>query len=70
MKPILYTIGCPKCIVLEKNLAAAAVDFEICNDVEKIKEKGIVHLPALEVNGEIMDFVTSVKWVGESRNGD
>ncbi|MCQ2052385.1 MAG: hypothetical protein MJZ03_00345 [archaeon] len=60
---ILYTIGCPKCIVLEKKLAAKGIPFEICNDIETIKAKGYDLLPVLEDGDNIMPFKEAVDFI-------
>ena len=64
-KIILYSTNCPKCNVLEKKLQSKNIDFEICNDVDLMVSKGIQQAPYLEVDNELMDFTTAVKWVNE-----
>lgn len=60
----LYTIGCPKCNILEKKLQAKDIAFEIVSDKKKIQEKGITSLPVLELDtGEQLAFGDAVKWV-------
>lgn len=65
MKPILYTTHCPKCQVIAKKLDKAGIEYDICEDIEVMESKGLVNLPALEVDGEMLDFVSANKWVGE-----
>lgn len=65
MKPILYTTHCPKCQVLTKKLDKAGIEYDVCEDIEVMESKGLINLPALEVNGEMLDFVSANKWVGE-----
>lgn len=65
MKPILYTTHCPKCSVLEKKLKQAGVNYEICEDIETMQNKNIDTAPALEINGQLLNFIEAVKWVGE-----
>lgn len=64
-KPILYTTNCPRCNVLEKKLNNAKIEYDICTDTNIMLEKNITYAPALEVNGELLDFKAAVKWVGE-----
>lgn len=56
---------CPKCKVLEKKLDEAGIEYEIINDVEKIKAKGYgnCYMPLVEAEGRVMDFSDAVKWV-------
>ena len=62
---ILYTTHCPKCKALARKLQEANINYEICEDVKVMEEKGFSFLPVLEVNGEAKDFSTAMKWVGE-----
>jgi hypothetical protein len=62
-KIILYSTNCPKCNVLEAKLNQKNIVHEICTDIDIMESKGMMSAPALEVNGELMDFGTAVKWV-------
>lgn len=62
---ILYTIGCGKCLILEKKLNEAGVDYKVCEDQQIMEEKGFDFMPVLEVDGRIMNFGEAVKWVNE-----
>ena len=63
----LFTTHCPKCMVLEKKLKAANVDFEVVEGAEAIAEKGYSEAPLLEVDGEIKTFTEAVQWVNTGR---
>lgn len=66
-KIILYTTHCPRCNVLTKKLDNVGIDYEVCDDVEIMKERGFMQAPMLDVKGEVMDFSQAVKWInGES----
>lgn len=66
-KIILYTTHCPRCNVLKKKLDNVGIDYEVCDDVEIMKERGFMQAPMLDVKGEVMDFAQAVKWInGES----
>jgi len=61
---ILYTIGCPKCNILENKLKAKGIDFEECRDKKIMQEKGITTLPVLVLDGgEQLTYLDAVKWV-------
>lgn len=62
---IMYSTHCPKCLILEKKLNAAGIDYNICEDEALMKEKGFDFMPVLEVDGQIMNFGEAVKWVNE-----
>ena len=63
MSAILYTTHCPRCMVLEQKLKQKGVTFTEVNDVDEIQNKGYQQVPVLEVDGEVMDFPTAVKWI-------
>lgn len=63
MRVTLYSIGCPKCVILETKMKQKNIEYNIETNVDLMVEKGFQSLPMLEVNGEIMDFGTAVKWV-------
>lgn len=59
----LYTIGCPKCKILEEKIKAKNISIDIIEDVEELKETGIEIFPVLEVDGEKMEFYDAITWV-------
>lgn len=59
----LYTINCPRCIVLEKKLDNKGINYEKVTDENIIKNMGITILPVLEVDGELLGFSEAVTWV-------
>ena len=62
-KCILYSTGCPKCKVLKSKLDDKNIDYIVIDDIDEIMSKGIDSVPVLEVNGEMMNFKESMKWV-------
>ena len=70
MSIILYTTGCPKCRILKKKLEEKNIEYEICNDIDAMLEKGFVTAPVLEVNSEVMDFKTAVDFVNKLNQED
>ena len=65
MNAVVYSTGCPKCNILKKKLLEAGIEYLVVNDVEVMLEKGIKDVPWLEVDGKLMDFLSSVKWINE-----
>lgn len=63
MTVILYTIGCPKCNVLEKKLNQKGIKYTIVSNKEQIKVRGIFQLPCLEIDGNLKTFSDAVSWV-------
>lgn len=62
-KVILYTTGCPKCIVIEKKLNMKGVAYDIVADEAVMERKGIATVPMLEINGRLLDFGEANQWV-------
>ena len=61
-KPILYTIDCPACKILEKKLNAQGIEYDTI-DARENNPKNMTEFPKLEVNGEVMNYADAVKWV-------
>lgn len=59
----LYTIGCPKCTILEKKINEKGIKYEICEDTGTMINKGIDELPVLEMDGKLMNFKEAVDYV-------
>lgn len=60
---VLYTTGCPKCLILEKKLKDKNVNYEVCNDVDIMRDAGITSVPVLEICGKQLSFYDAVKYV-------
>ncbi len=65
MNIILYSTGCPKCNILKKKLADAQMEYSVVEDVDVMLSKGLKEVPWLEVDGNLMNFVDSSKWINE-----
>lgn len=62
---VLYTTHCPKCKVLTRKLNDKGISYEVCEDTKIMEEKGFVSLPMLDIDGDVKDFSSAMKWVGE-----
>ena len=65
MNVVFYSTGCPKCTIRKNKLLEAGIEYLVVNDVDVMLEKGIKDVPWLEVDGKLMDFLSSVKWINE-----
>lgn len=64
MKITLYSSKtCPMCKGLKMKLNQKGIEYENCEDTDLILSKGIKHIPALEVDGQILDSTASMRWV-------
>lgn len=61
----LYSTHCPKCKIIEKKLREKEISYNEINDVDAMLEMGLTTVPWLNVDGELMDFVKSNKWLNE-----
>ena len=59
----LYSTHCPRCVMLEKKMGMKNIEYKVNDDVDLMTEKGITTIPALEVDGKIMEFKEAVDWV-------
>lgn len=59
---VLYTTGCPKCIVLEKLMHQRNIKYKVEPRKSVMTAKGFQSVPMLEVNGEILDFAAAFSW--------
>lgn len=71
MNVTLYTIHCPQCTVLQKKLDNSNIDYNIIDDIEKMKELGFKSAPILVVDEKAYTFSEAIKWLKEQEhNGD
>lgn len=61
----LYTIGCPKCEILEKKLINAGLEFEKCTDILVMERFNINEVPCLEIEGKLLDFKGAVDYINK-----
>lgn len=59
----LYSTGCPQCKALSMKLDKKGIEYQICNDEDKMKAIGLKAAPAIDVEGKVMGFADAVKWV-------
>lgn len=62
---VVYSTGCPKCGILERKLNEKNISFTKCIDVDEMLALGIMSVPVLSVDGDMMDFSKAVQWVNE-----
>ena len=65
MKVTLYSTNCPRCVVLEKKLQNAGIDYSINDNVEEMLSLGFMEAPILMVDRKAMSFKEANDWIGE-----
>lgn len=59
----MYSTGCPKCNILKKKLDENGVAYSIESDVDKMQALGLTELPALSVDGQMLNFNGAITWL-------
>lgn len=60
---IMYTTHCPKCKVLEMKLKQKNIKYVEEDSVDEMKKVGLHSAPALNVDGQILEFADAIKFV-------
>lgn len=60
---IMYSTGCPRCLILKKKLEEKGIDFKINDSVDKMLSLGIKEVPYLDTGEELLNFREAVSWV-------
>ena len=61
----MYSTHCPKCKVLAMKLAQKNIEFEEIDDLNEMRSIGLKSAPALQIDGQILDFNAAIAWVKE-----
>lgn len=71
-KIVLYSTHCPRCKVVAMKLQKKNIQFEEIyvnpdnpEEVQVMIDLGLKGAPGLMVNGKVMDFQESIKWIEE-----
>lgn len=56
MNITLYSTHCPMCNVIEKKLQSKNLEYNLCDDVNKIRELGFLSAPILQVDEDCYPF--------------
>lgn len=65
MNVVLYSTGCPKCNVLTKKLDQKGISYKHVDDINEMTRLGIMEVPVLSVDGELMGFQAAISWVNK-----
>ena len=65
MNVVLYSTGCPKCIVLKEKMDSGAIAYTENSSREEMLSLGIKQVPILSVDGELLDFAQANEWVNQ-----
>lgn len=62
---VLYSTGCPRCDVLKRKLGDNNIQYTECNDTEKMLSVGIIEVPVLKVDNNLLGFSDAIKWINQ-----
>lgn len=65
MNIVLYSTGCPKCMVLKRKLTEKGVVYVENNSIDEMLSMGFAEAPVLVVDDEVMNFPAAVGWVNK-----
>lgn len=65
---VLYTIGCPKCTILEKKLKEKNIKYTMVSDRAILINMGFDEMPVFEVDGKRMNFAEAINWINSASN--
>lgn len=66
----LYSTGCMNCKMLEAKLNAKKIKYRIESNMNVMEEKGLMSVPALEVDGMIMNFRAATEWINRLKEDE
>lgn len=59
----LYTTHCPKCKIVEMKLKSKSIEYEECDNIEIMLQKGFKQAPMLDVDGQLFDFSAAINYI-------
>jgi glutaredoxin len=59
----LYSTHCPKCKVLATKLQQKNVEYQENTDIDEMEKLGIMSVPMLMVDNQLMNFTEAISWV-------
>ena len=60
----MYSTHCPRCNTLQILLDRKGIEYEVCEDIDVMEEKGFMSVPMLETDEGVFNFSDAIKWVG------
>ncbi len=65
---ILFSTGCPKCLILKKKLEQKGIVYQENNSVEEMLELGITQVPILKVGNCLLEFADANNWINQQES--
>ena len=61
----IYSTGCPRCKVLKTKMEQKGIEYNECQDVDKMRAMGIRSVPVLAVDDRLLTFEDAIKFINE-----
>lgn len=65
---VLYSTGCPRCLILKKKLDQNGIPYQEKTSVEEMLELGITRVPVLKVEDRFLEFVDANDWINKQES--
>lgn len=65
---ILYTINCPICNRIKQMLDDKNIAYTLCTDETQMAQLGIEILPALSINGKLLQAKAAMEYINTRSN--
>ena len=65
---VLYSTGCPKCLILKKKLEQKNISYQENTSVEEMLALGITQVPVLKVGDCLLEFVDANNWISKQES--
>ena len=59
----LYSNNCLNCDILKSELKKAHLEYQECNDVDKMIEMGLNEMPMLGVGDKMLNIGEAITWI-------
>ena len=59
----LYSNNCLNCQLLKTELKKAHIEYQECNDIDKMIEMGLNEMPMLCVNDRMLNVGEAITWI-------
>ena len=66
---ILFSNGCPNCLVLKRLLNSKNINYSENNSVEEMVSLGIDTVPVLSVNGVLYSYKKAKEYINNLKGG-
>lgn len=63
---ILYSMGCPKCKILEQKLKAKNISYKTITDKDEMLKNGLTEVPILKIKNKLLGFFEANNWINKN----